>query len=341
MEKTLLNKILTIIIILAVLLVSIIMLKPIILAIIIALLSAYIFDPLYRKIRIYVKEKNTATVILIIILLIIFIVPIWFLTPLMIKQGFDTYTNLQKIDLGNSIVKFLSFIPSQQILTSFSVGINNFVTQSFNSFLNELTSLILNFSSILLQFTVFIFIFYFAVRDSDQLKEQIASMSPFSLSTEKELVLEFRKITDAVIYGQFLIGVLQGVLLGIGLFVLGVPNALVLTFISVAVSIIPILGSWLVWLPVSIFLLVSGKVVSGVILILYGALFVSIVDNALRLFFLSKSSNLNIPLSVVGIIGGLYTFGIIGLVLGPLIIAYMMIFINLYKEGKFQDLFKT
>jgi predicted PurR-regulated permease PerM len=340
MENGLFTKVLTAIIIIAVFVVSLFILKPILLSIIIALLAAYIFRPVYQKIRVYIKEKNTATAVLIILIILIFIIPVWFLTPLMIRQGFETYTQLQKIDLGNFITESLSFIPSQQVLTSFSAGINNFVTQSFNSFLKGLTDLIVNFSDILLKFTVFIFVFYFAIRDADKLKEYVIKMSPFSSSTEKELIEEFRKITNAVVYGQFLIGVIQGIMLGLGLFILGVPNSLVLTFAAVAVSIIPVLGSWLIWLPVSIFLLVSGNIISGIILLLYGALFVSVIDNVLRLFFLSKSSNLNIPLSVVGIIGGLYTFGIIGLVLGPLIICYMMVFINLYKDGKLHDIFK-
>jgi len=340
MENIPLNKILTFIFIGFIFFISIFILKPIILTIILALLTAYVVYPLFNKINKYVPEKNTCAVIVIILIILLFFIPLWFLTPLMIKQGFDSYTQLQKINLGNLVTEHLSFIPSQQVLSSLSASINNFITQSFNGFLNELTNLVVNFSDLLLQFTVFIFIFYFAIRDSKQLTDFILKLSPFSESTERELINEFRKITNAIVYGQFLIGLVQGIFLGFGLFALGVNNSLVLTFIAIIASIIPILGSWLVWLPVSIFLFVSGNFVSGIILLLYGALFVSIIDNVLRLFFLSKSSNLNIPMSIIGIIGGLYTFSILGLVLGPLIIAYVMVFINLYKEGKLHKLFK-
>ena len=152
---------------------------------------------------------------------------------------------------------------------------------------------------------------------------------------------EFKGITDSVIYGQFLIGVVQALLLGIGLFLLDVPKFLVLTFVAVILCIIPILGAWLVWLPGSIFLLATGQTTKGLILMVYGALFVSVVDNLLRPYFLSKRSRLPISISIIGIIGGMYAFGIVGILLGPLIMAYLIIIIDFYKEGRFNELFKS
>jgi len=341
MENNTITKVFTYIIIFAVFALCIFMVKPIIISIVLALLTAYILYPLFLKINRYIKERNIATFILIILIIILIFIPAWLIIPLLINQGFQAYSAIQKIDIGSQVVNFLSFIPYKQLLVSISSIINNLITKTFNPFLNELTNIILDLPNILLQFTVFIFIFYFAIKDSDKLSEYFLGLSPFSKNTEKELIEEFRRITNAIIYGQFLIGLLQGTLLGLGIWVLGVPNPVILTFVAIIASMVPILGSWLVWLPVSIFLLIGGKVVSGIILLLYGALFISIIDNILRFVFLSKSSRLNIPLSVIGLIGGLYTFGIVGLVLGPLILSYILVFISLYKEGKLHELFKS
>jgi predicted PurR-regulated permease PerM len=316
------------------------MLRPILVAIILGLLAAYILFPLFLGINKIIHERNLATIILIIAIILIVFIPIWFFVPIILKQGFETFSQLQKIDIGSKVSELLSFLSSKPMLSSISAGVNNLITKTFTSFLNELTNLIVNLPNLLLQFTVFLFVFFFAIRDSSKLSRFILELSPFSASTEKELGTEFRKITNIIIYGQILIGIIQGLCLGLGLFVLGIPNALTLTIISVIVSIIPIMGAWFVWVPVSLVLIVTGDVFSGVILILYGALFVSIIDNILRFVFLSKNSRLNIPLSVIGLIGGLYTFGIIGLILGPLIISYVIVFISLYKEGKFKELFK-
>jgi predicted PurR-regulated permease PerM len=125
----------------------------------------------------------------------------------------------------------------------------------------------------------------------------------------------------------------------LGLYFLGVPKALTLTVIAAIVSIIPVLGTWLVWFPVGIILLITGNTFSGIFVLLYGAFFVSLIDNLLRPYILSKKSSLHIVLSVIGTIGGLYLFGIVGLILGPLILAYVVIIIEFYKEGKLNELF--
>jgi predicted PurR-regulated permease PerM len=219
-------------------------------------------------------------------------------------------------------------------------SIQTLIGKAFTAVLNHLSDILVNLPNLLLQLAVFIFTFYFAVRDSGKLKGYFSKLSPFSASTEQKLMSEFRGITNSIVYGHVLIGILQGLLVGVGLFILGVPKALILTSVAVIASIIPVLGSWIVWLPISIFLIASGQTSSGLFLFLYGLLFVSTIDNILRPLFISKNSNLNVALSVIGTIGGLYFFGIIGLVLGPLILAYILIIFDFYREGKLSELFK-
>lgn len=314
-------------------------LKGIIIAIILALLLAYILHPVYNFLVKRIKWKDFAASILIVILVLAVAVPLWFLTPLLIRQTFETYTILQKTNFVDFLTHFPSIFTSElaQIVGS---SLQTLIGKAFTAFLNTMTNFLVNLPSLLLQFAVFIFTFYFAIRDSDKLKEYFAKLSPFSESTEKKLMAEFRGITNSIIYGHVLVGALQGILLGIGLFALGIPKALALTVVAIIVSIIPVLGSWIVWLPLSIFLIMSGQTSSGLFMFLYGLLFVSTIDNILKPLFISKNSNLNVALSVIGTIGGLYYFGIIGLVLGPLIIAYIMIIFDFYKQGKLSEVFR-
>lgn len=310
-------------------------LKPIIIPIIFGLLFAYIFNPVHKIIKRKVKGKNIPALILLFGLTIIIAVPIFYFVPIIVEQAFNTYVQLQDFNFVNFFSKFFQ----SDFSATFARSVDNIIGQVFSTFLNQFKNLLINLPSLLLQFAVFLFTFYFAIRDGKELKEYISTLSPFSEATEKKFLKEFRGITNAIIFGQVLIGVLQGLALGVGLFILGVPNALILTFIASLVSIIPILGSWLVWLPVSLFLLLSGQTFAGIFLLLYGALFVATIDNLLRPYILSKQSNLPIALSVIGIIGGLYFFGITGLVLGPLVLAYVLIIIEFYQKGKLKDLF--
>ena len=313
--------------------------KPIAIAIVFGLLFAYICNPIFKRINRRLG-KNLSAFILIIGLIIIIAIPLIFLAPVIVNEAFETFLSLQKINFVEPLRAAFPSLLNDKLATTLSLNIDSIIGKIFSSFMEQFTDLIINLTNLLLQFAVFLFTSFFALRDTEGLKKYVSDLSPFSLSTEKKFFIEFRGITNAIIFGQVLIGLIQGIALGIALFFLGIPQALILTIIAIMASIIPILGSWLVWLPVSIYLIIAGNYVSAIFLIIYGFLFVSVIDNFLRPYFLSKSSNLPIVLSVIGTIGGLYMFGITGLVLGPLILAYCLIILEIYKQGKLDELFR-
>ena len=321
-------------------LLTFLVLRAILISIIVGLLFAYIFSPIYRKINKPIKNKNLSALLLILGITIVIAIPIALLTPSLVQQTFETYTTIQRVNFAEHIRNIAPAFINEEFSNVLSTNLDNLLGKVFSSSLNQFTNIIVNIPNLLLQFAVFIFTFFFAIRDAGKLKDYASSLSPFSETTEKKFMSEFRGITNAIIFGQVLIGILQGLALGLALFILGVPNALLLTVIACLVSIIPVLGSWLVWLPVGILLLITGSTFTGAFILLYGALFVSSIDNFLRPIFLSKSSNLPVILSVIGTIGGLYLFGITGLVIGPLILAYMLIIIEFYRQGKLSELFR-
>ncbi|MEA3248219.1 MAG: AI-2E family transporter [Nanoarchaeota archaeon] len=321
--------------IIGIFIIAFLILKPIVIPILLGLLFGYLFSPLYKKIQRYLKWKNLSAFIVIIGLTTILIIPLVYIVPQLVKQLFDTYVLLQNFNFNSLLQEFIQ----GDIATSIAMNLDNLIGKFFSTILNQFTVFLVNLPSFLLQFFVFLFVFYFTIKDLDVLKEYLSSLSPFSNQTGKKFMKEFKGITNAIVFGQILIGIIQGLALGICLFFLGIPKALVLTFLACVVSIIPVLGSWLVWLPVGVFLVATGQNFTGIFILLYGAFFVSIIDNILRPYFLSRGSNLPIALSIIGTIGGLYLFGITGLILGPLIIAYVVIIIEFYRQGKLNELF--
>jgi predicted PurR-regulated permease PerM len=177
------------------------------------------------------------------------------------------------------------------------------------------------------------------MRDAELLKDYVISLSPFSKATQNELVKKFKDITNAVIFGHIIVGIIQGILTGMGLLVVGVPNFLILTVIAILASIIPVLGAWLVWVPASIYLLASGNVASGIILFLYGAIVISWIDNIIRPYIVSRKTKISSAIVLVGMVGGLIVFGILGLVIGPLILAYLLLLLDAYRKNKIPGLF--
>lgn len=321
--------------VIALFILAFLILKPIIVAIIFGLLFAYMFSPLYKKIYSKLKRKNLSALLIIVGLIVLFAIPIIYIVPNLVNQTFNAYISFQNLDLSET---FNSFGESE-LINSIANNINGIVGQLFSSLISQFTDLLVDLPSMVLQFAVFLFTFFFATRDSIILKSYVSDLSPFSKRMEKKIMNEFRDITNAIVLGQVLVGIIQGLLLGIGMFVAGVPNVLTLTFLACIVSIIPLVGAWIVWLPVGIFMLVNAHIVAGIFLLAYGMFFVSTIDNFLRPYILSRRSSLPIPVSIIGTIGGLYFFGISGLLLGPLILAYVLIIIEFYQKGRLNELF--
>ena len=310
--------------------------KPIIMPIIFGLFFAYILRPVYKTIYSIIKRKNISASIFVLMIVLMVMVPIIYFIPAIVNQAFEIYVSIQNLNLTQIIQNFTK----AEIASTLAINIDSIIGQFFSTFLNQFKNFLINLPTLAFQFAVFLFTFYFAARDSEELGKYIGSLSPFSKRTGTRLLQEFRGITNAIVFGQVLIGIVQGLALGAGLFFLGVPNAVILTFAGALLSIIPILGAWLIWLPTAIYLLVAGKTFAGIFLLLYGGLFISSIDNVIRPYMLSRRSTLPIALSLIGTIGGLFVFGIVGLVLGPLIIAYALIIIEFYRQGNLKDLFE-
>lgn len=339
-DRQIVNKTIVVLLIVSVFILAIFVIRPLILAIFLGIFVAYIAHPLYYPIKKIIKSENLATIIFCLLLLLVIAIPlIWFL-PTFAKEIFNTYLYIQKVDISSAVGKLLGQFFSAEIATATAVQVNLFVTNFFNFILQSFSATFSDLPNLLIKFGIFIFTFYFATKDSEKIKKYLTDLSPLSKKTEEKFGQEFRNVTNAVMLGQVLVGIVQGLTLGIGLWILGVPKVFFLTIVTMIASIIPILGSWLVWIPVSLYLIVTGNLINGTILFFYGLLFVGTIDNVLRSYFIAKHSNLNIFVAIIGVIGGLYTFGVIGIILGPLVLSYLLIIIEFYREGKLNELFR-
>jgi predicted PurR-regulated permease PerM len=179
------------------------------------------------------------------------------------------------------------------------------------------------------------------LKEEETLREFVSGLSPLNKTHEKTLIKQFSDITKTLIYGQFVIGLVQGIFAGIGFFVFKVPNALVLTVAAIVFSLIPVIGPSPVYIPVAIIMLLSGNPVIAIIFLIYNILVVSTVDNILRINLISRKTKMSQVIVLIGMIGGLFIFGVLGLILGPLILAYFITFLEAYKNRTLASLFST
>jgi predicted PurR-regulated permease PerM len=134
-----------------------------------------------------------------------------------------------------------------------------------------------------------------------------------------------------VLFGIIIVGTLQGIITGIGFFIFGVPNSLLLSLFAVLAGILPIIGPAIIWVPVVIYLLIGGNTFAAFGIIAFGVLS-HIPDYLVRPLFLSKRTKLNPAIASIGMIGGFLLFGILGVILGPLILSYHNCIGNFQKK---------
>ncbi len=312
--------------------------RPIVLSIFGGLILAYIFSPLHKIVYRTIHARNTSATIMCFLVMIIIIVPLWFTIPIIIQQIFDLFNLSQNIDYSQTVSKlFPSATPefNEKLTTIIIQFTGNLASTIFDYFVGLLQSL----PKVLLNLAVILFVFFFALRDQEGLKEFVTGISPFRKDKETVLVTRFRDITSSIIYGYIVVGVIQGLALGLGLLIFGVPKALTLTILGIFVSMLPMVGPWFIWIPVAITMLVAGNVGIALAFSIYCGFFVSTIDNILRPYIVSRKAGISSVVVLVGMIGGLFVFNIIGLILGPLILAYLILFLKAYKDGTLSDMF--
>lgn len=310
---------------------SFLVLRPILLSIIAGLLLAYVFLPVYKKIYQLFREPNTSALAVSVLIVLIIFIPLWFLVPLVIQQIFDMFNFIQTVNVG-TFIRAIIPTSSPQLQVDITNAIINFIGGVTSSSLSSLAGFIINLPAVLLNAAVVIFVFFFTLRDSEKLKDYVSGLSPLRREKEKELARQFKDITYSIIFGYIIVGIIQGIATGIGLLVFGVPRALFLTLLAIFASIIPIVGPWLIWVPAAAYLFTSGSTGMAIGFTLYSVLFVSTIDNLLRPYIVARKTKSSSVVVLVGMIGGLFVFGIIGLILGPLIISYLLLFLEAYRN---------
>jgi len=332
MDDTYFKKNITTIILILLIVLSFFLLKPILLSIIVGFILAFIFTPVYNWFYKIIKSKNISSFLICFLLILLIVLPLWFLTPVLIDQSIKIYVASQQMDFITPLKNiFPSLFTSEEFSAEIGSVIYSFITRITNSLMNYFSQLILNFPNLFLQFLVVFFTFFFVLKDKEEVISYIQSLSPFSKDVEKKLFKSSKEITSSVIYGQVIVGVIQGLFAGLGFFIFGVPNALLLTLFAALAGIFPIIGPFVVWVPVAIYLVVAGNSFSALGVTLFG-LFSSTIDNFLRPIFVSKRTRMHPALILIGMIGGFFLFGILGFILGPLIIAYLVIVLEIYRN---------
>jgi predicted PurR-regulated permease PerM len=336
MEDHYFKNIVNTLILVSLLVLSFFIIRPIGVSILWGIILAFLFMPAYNFIYKRTKWANFSAGLLCIILILLIILPIWFFTPIMLKQSLELYASVQNLDLVTPMREvFPSLFASADFSAKAGSMLQDFAKKMVNSLVDSVASVIFNFPSIMLNLVIVFFVFYFVLRDKEKLVAYIKSLLPFSKEVENKFFEYTSNITYSVLYGQFLVGILQGCIIGVGFFVFNVPHALILTLGSMIAAIFPVVGTTtIIWIPVVIYLMLHGASTVAIVSMVIIGIISTNIDAILRPMIVSRRVDISSAIIIIGMVGGVLFFGIIGFIVGPLVLSYLLIALEVYRTKK-------
>lgn len=340
MSQNIVNRSVLLLMVIAISALFLSMIKPFLMAIFLAGLFSAMARPVFRRLSIaFNGHRHFASITTLLLMTIVVMVPLMLLVGVVVAQAIDVgqsvtpwlQRNLEDPGQLSDYLRRLPFyeqlIPHRETILQ-KVGelvavISKFLVAGFSSAtLGTVQFLFMAF--------VFLYTMYFFQMDGDKLIRKILYYLPLNSDDESLMLEKFTSVTRATLKGTLVIGILQGGLAGIAFAVAGIDNAVFWGTVMAALSIIPSIGSALVWAPAAIALVTQGSVFSGVGLLLFCGLIVGSLDNILRPALVGRDTKMHELMIFFGTLGGIMMFGITGIFIGPLVASLFVTIWELY-----------
>lgn len=303
-----------------------------------AVIVAIVAMPSYRKL-VYDKPKRRTLYALLytIGILAIIIIPAIGIMGILVDQALGLVGSVQRgeIDIraigtaiNNAIPTWLKGIMDSNGMGTIEEALqsaSNMIAGSFRTLAGRLLTIGSDALGLFLQISVMLYLVFFFLRDGDRLMAQLRRAVPLANDHKAQISQKFMGMARATIKGSLIVAIVQGVLGGLIFWALGIEAALLWGVLMGVFSLIPAVGTGIIWLPVSIYLLATGSVTEGVILLVAGFGVISMVDNVLRPMLVGKDTGLPDWLLLVTTLGGISVFGFNGILIGPLIAAVFVV----------------
>jgi len=186
-------------------------------------------------------------------------------------------------------------------------------------------------ATLLSQFLIMFFVMFYLVRDGADLLKTLKVLSPLREDQEDRILARVRGVSRSVFLGSFVTAILQGIVGGIGLAIAGIPG-LFWGAVMGFTSLIPVVGTALVWVPAAGYLVLAGHWKAAVFLILWSIVLVSSIDSFLKPFLMRGPGGLSPFYVFLAVMGGLQYFGLPGLLYGPLVLGFAAVILYIYEE---------
>jgi predicted PurR-regulated permease PerM len=306
---------------------------------------AIIFFPLYRRLGSKIKSRNLAALVTSIVVIFILIGPALYLMIALVGEASNAFAwidNAQKTgeikNYYNRVLPFLESIRSRLYglypdlaNIDFDALIKDAIGKISGYIGAKATAMIADITKTVFQFFLTLFSMFFFFRDGDKLISFLKRLTPLDEPQVATTYLYLKEVVQGAMYGGLLMALIQGALGGILFAIMGIYSPVFWGAVMAFSALIPVLGPFIIYIPAGLILILGGSYVKGILLIAIGSAVISQIDNFVRPFLFAGKTQMHTLLLFFSIMGGIFLFGLVGMVLGPLITAVFLMILKIFE----------
>ncbi len=325
---------------------SYLLVKPFLVEIFLALVLFIISKPLYYFfLTLFRGRRGLSSALTCILLAIVIVMPLLTLASIIAAQALDIYNQisqgLQNGNLWEALMAKLAAIETyargwhvdlnlsypqvEEFIRSTLVNASQFIYTSAIGMVKGFTSII--FSLLLIFFVTFFFFI-----EGDDFIKTVKSLSPLDPAHNEEILGDVETTIKATLRGTIIVALIQGILGGVGFMIFGIPSAAFWGTLMVPVSVVPVVGAALIWVPGALFLFIKGSIWAGVGMLFWGIVVIGTVDNLVKPYLMKGARYTPTIFTFFAIMGGIAYFGTIGFILGPLVLSFLLSVLSIYQK---------
>lgn len=315
-----------------------------------AALAAIMFQPLYRwMLRKLRGRRNPAAIASLLVIFFAVLVPALWLATLVVQEALVLIANLQEqpLDLAATFDRVYGMLPqaAQQAIdrsgwadmASAQAKLQELLAESAGMIASQAVSIGSGALGFILSFGVGLYVMFFLLRDGERIGRTLLNTIPVERSVSERLAERFLGIVRATIKGSGVVGLVQGMLGGISFLIVGLDSALLFGVLMTIFALVPVIGAGAVYIPVGLWLLVTGAVWQGAFVLVVGFVVISSADNVLRPILVGRDTGIPDWIILVTTLGGISFLGFSGIVLGPLVAGLFLASWSILQEYRDED----
>jgi predicted PurR-regulated permease PerM len=309
---------------------------------------AILFIPLYRRLLRATDQKkpNLSAMLTLLTIVVMVIIPVALIGVSLVNQAAGVYERIHSghLDFGMYFRQIIGAMPQWLVsllerfdltsLASLQQKLTAGAAQASQITARYAINVASNTFDFLVSMTIMLYLLFFLLRDGHSLAGRIRTAVPLSQKYKQRLFNNFTTVIRATVKGNVLVAIAQGALGGLIFWMLGVQAPMLWAVVMAFLSLLPAVGAAIVWAPVAVYFLVTGKVWQGLVLIGFGVFVIGLVDNFLRPVLVGKDTKMPDYVVLLSTVGGMALFGLNGFVIGPVVAALFIAAWDLFASAE-------